>query len=96
MYHLRTALLFLGYLGCLALTDYELVAKSPRLLGCQLPGGLAAATAEHCTCMVHRIGWWPADRLLHEGEEALLYYRLLLGPATVAAARPLLQVAQEG
>jgi hypothetical protein len=86
MHQLRSVLLFLGYLGCLALTDYELVAKSPRLLGCQLPGGLAAATAEHNTRMMHRIGWRPADRLLHEGEEALLYYRLLLGPAAVAAA----------
>lgn len=95
MYHLRTVLLFLGCLGCLGLADYELVAKSPRLLGRQLPGGFAAAAAEHRTHMVHRTGWTPVDRLLHEGEEALLYYRLLLHPAAVTAARPLLQVAQE-
>jgi hypothetical protein len=96
MHHLKSVLLFLGYLVCLSLADYELVAKSPRLLGCQLPGRYAATTAECGTRMVHRTGWRPADRLLHEGEEALLYYRLLLRPAATAAARPLFQVTHEG
>jgi hypothetical protein len=78
MRSVKAIVLCLGCLGCLGLGGYELAAKSPLLLGCRLPGWGTAAAAECRTCMVHRTGWRPADRLLHEGEEALRYYRFLL------------------
>ena len=87
MRSVRIILLYLGYLGCLGLGSYELTAKSPRLLGCRLPGWGAAVAAECGTRLARHTGWRPADRLLHEGEEALRYYRFLLrrSPGLLAA-----------
>jgi hypothetical protein len=87
MRSVKAIVLCLGCLGCLGLGGYELPAKSPRLLGCRLPGWNAATAAERLTRMAHRTGWRPADRLLHEGEEAVRYYRFLLrrSPGLLAA-----------
>ncbi|MFH1842552.1 MAG: hypothetical protein ABIF77_05045 [bacterium] len=95
MHKLRTISLFCVYLAILGLVNYELAAKSPQVLGFSLPGWQETRRAEHGTRMTHRIGWKPVDRLLHETEESLRYYRLLLN----SPVRPVslqLEIPQDG
>ncbi len=70
--------LYLACLVVLALGGYEVVAKSPRLLGSPLPGWSATRQAERLTRWRRPTGWLPLDRALHEGVEASRYYRIIL------------------
>lgn len=63
--------------GCVALGIYEMTAKSPSLLGTHLPGWWATARAERTTRWNPPTGFFPVDKLLHEGEEALRFYAAL-------------------
>ena len=69
--------LMLAYVGVLGLGMYEVTAKSPTLLGEPLPGWRATVQAERTTQWNPPTGFLPLDKLLHEGEEALRYYRIL-------------------
>jgi hypothetical protein len=69
------------YVAILGLGMYEVTAKSPTLLGEPLPGWRATVLAEKSTRWNPPTGFLPLDKLLHEGEEALRYYRLLPGPS---------------
>ncbi len=67
----------LAYLGILSLGIYEITAKSPTLLGDPLPGWWATDRAERSTRWNPPTGFLPLDKLLHEGEEAVRFYRFL-------------------
>ena len=67
------------YVSCLALGIYEMTAKSPSILGKQLPGWWASDKAEKSTRWNPPTGVMPLDKLLHEGEEAWKFYALLTG-----------------
>jgi hypothetical protein len=78
--HLAAAGLGLAYLGGLGLGLYEMTAKSPTLLGEPLPGWWATERAEKTTRWDPPTGFLPLDKLLHEGEEAVRFYRILARP----------------
>lgn len=77
--------LWATYAATLALGAYELVAKSPAVLGRPLPGWVDADLAEGRTRWRRPTGVLPLDKLLHEGQEALLYYGMLLDPVPDSA-----------
>jgi len=56
---------------------YEMTAKSPTLLGRPLPGWGSTVRAERTTRWNPPTGILPLDKLLHEGEEALRFYRII-------------------
>ncbi len=58
---------------------YELMAKSPRLIGEPLPGWTETQQVEMKTPWNPSTGIFPLDKLLHEGEEALRFYGFLQG-----------------
>jgi hypothetical protein len=72
--------LFLAYGAGLGLGFYEVTAKSPALLESPLPGWWATARAERTTRWNPPTGFLPLDKLLHEGEEAFRFYRILAQP----------------
>ncbi len=65
--------------SCLALGIYEMTAKSPSLLGTQLPGWWATDRAERTTRWNPPTGFRPLDKILHEGEEAVRFYATVSG-----------------
>jgi hypothetical protein len=71
------AILYIVFLVCLGLGFYEITAKSASWLGVNLPGGTAARFAERTTRWDPPTGIHPVDKLLHEGEEAIRFYRHL-------------------
>ena len=74
------------YVGSLGL--YELAAKSAHLPGGPFPGYYEAERAEELTGWDPHTGLGLVDHLLHEEQEAGLYYRELLaglGPGTQAS-----------
>lgn len=79
------AVLFLGYLLAVGLGFYEVTAKSPNLLAEPLPGWWATDRAEKTTRWNPPTGLFPLDKLLHEGEEAVRFYGILVRPR---ASRP--------
>ncbi len=80
---LREYLLILGLAATCTVGSglglYELAAKSAHLPGGPWPGWREAARADVITPWRPRTRLLPLDRLLHEGQEACLYYRALLG-----------------
>lgn len=74
-----------AYLGCLGLGLYEMTAKSPTLLGKPLPGWWASVKAEKSTRWNPPTGILPVDKFLHEGEEAVRFYRFLVQPVASVA-----------
>jgi len=72
------ALISILYLACLWLGFYELTAKSPPWLLGDLPGRAAAERAERAVRWERPTGILPVDKLLHEGREAVVFYRTLL------------------
>ncbi len=70
---------FLLYTSFLALGFYEMTAKSPHLWGRPLPGWWASDQAEHTISWQQPTGIFPLDKLLHEGQEAVVFYALLTG-----------------
>ena len=73
--------LVVAYLGCLGLGLYEITAKSPALLGAPAPGWWATVRAERTTRWNPPTGFLPLDKVLHESEEAIRFYRILVRPA---------------
>jgi len=75
-YNLRAVLIILMtvFLGLMGL--YEITAKSPRLLGRHLPGWSKSCRVERVTPWRQPTGIHPLDKILHEGQEALLFYGL--------------------
>ena len=71
--------LALLYVSVVALGIYEMTAKSPSILGTQLPGWWATDRAERSTRWNPPTGLMPVDKLLHEGEEAVKFYAMLAG-----------------
>ena len=72
--------LALAYLLGVGLGFYEMTAKSPYLLDEPLPGWWATDRAEKTTRWNPPTGLLPLDKLLHEGEEAVRFYRILVRP----------------
>ncbi len=83
---LTAACLGFAYLSGLGLGLYEMTAKSPTLLGAPLPGWWATERAEKTTRWDPPTGFLPLDKLLHEGEEAVRFYRILTRPAASRSA----------
>jgi len=73
---------------------YELAAKSAGLPGGPLPGWREAARADLITPWQPRTRLVPLDRLIHEGQEACLYYRELLGGSLARPDAALLDIGQ--
>ncbi len=65
------------YVVGIGLAMYEMTAKSPTLLGQPLPGWRATVRAERTTRWNPPTGILAVDKLLHEGEEALRFYRII-------------------
>jgi hypothetical protein len=74
------AFLIFGGLAGTGLLGYELPAQADERLGRRLPGWRSARRAEAVTPWRPCTGWLPCDRMLHEGEEAVLFWRLVLDP----------------
>ncbi len=69
----------LAVLGTVAMSGYELTAKSPRLLGQPLPGWYRTVRVEHMVPWRRPTRIYPLDKVLHEGKEASLYYGMMAG-----------------
>lgn len=78
MSHAKVALLYTIYLACLGLGFYEFTAKTPSWLVANLPGRTAAVRAESSVRWDRPTGILPLDKLVHEGREALIFYRGIL------------------
>ncbi len=76
MRRFRSIALFLVYVALVGLFNYELTAKSPRLVGQRLPGWQKARQADRATSWRQVTGVTALDKLLHEGAEALAFYDL--------------------
>ncbi len=78
---LRLVAAYIAWLACLGLLGYEVVQKSPGSVLGPLPGAELAGRADRGVVYRAGTGIEPVDRLVHETQEALLYYRdLALGP----------------
>lgn len=75
---LQNATILTCILAVSALLNYETVAKSADWLGSPLPGWLQARQAERLVDYRPATGVEPVDRLLHEGMEAVCFYRRLV------------------
>lgn len=75
MSHAKAALLYTIYLACLGLGFYEFTAKTPSWLVAELPGRSHAARAERSVRWDRPTGFLPLDKIVHEGREALIFYR---------------------
>ena len=85
---LRLLIAYIAWLGCLGLLGYEVVQKSPGSVIGPLPGAVLAARADRVVVYRADTGIGPVDRLLHETQEAWLYYRdLALGPPSTRAGK---------
>jgi len=75
---LSALLAALAWLGLVSLLGYELVQKSPDTPLGPLPGHELARRAERDVRFRAATGLRPLDRVLHEGQEAAVYYRNLV------------------
>jgi hypothetical protein len=78
MRRLSALLAALAWLGLVSLLSYELVQKSPDSPLGPLPGHEVARRADLEVRFRASTGLPPLDRLLHEGQEAFVYYRTLI------------------
>jgi len=78
MHRLRIAILIVSAVAGGALVNYETVSKAPVLLGGKVPGWLSARRAQRAVSYRRLTGVPPLDHLLHEGDEAVFFYRDLL------------------
>jgi hypothetical protein len=78
MHRLKLFICSILYISCLGLVHYELTAKSPGILGARLPAWWATDRAEHQTRWHPLTGVLPLDKLLHESEEAVRFYGILV------------------
>lgn len=74
---LRNLILVMCWLVLLGLVKYEVVHKAPRTSLGPLPGSALADLADQRVRYRSLTGVRPVDRVLHEGQEAYLYYRWL-------------------
>ena len=96
MRNLVLGLTILTGLFLVGLTWYELTVKSPAWLGHRLPGWQRACWADDAVILHHWTGLPALDRLLHESEEAALYYRLLPAGQPSGSPAPALDIPQQG
>ncbi len=82
------AAMVLGLTGLAALAHYELASHGRDPWGSHLPGWAEARQIDLVTPWSPLTGLAPLDRALHEGHEALLYYRTLLGRPVDPPRRP--------
>lgn len=75
---LQNALLFLMTTGSSGLFAYELAAHSGDLFDLHLPGWNEARCAERAVEFTTWTRIPPLDHLVHEGQEAVVYYSILL------------------
>lgn len=75
MFRLRCLLVLALWLPATGLLGYEVVQKSPSTPLGALPGASLAAWADRSVIWRPVTGVVPIDRLLHESQEACLYYR---------------------
>jgi len=75
MLRLRTWTVLLFGLAAVGLGSYEIVQKSPTTPLGPLPGYALAAHADRAVRWRSPTGLVPVDVLLHESQEAFLYYR---------------------
>jgi len=78
MRRLSLILASLLWLGLVGLLGYEVIQKSPATPIGPLPGHVLAGRADRAIHYRATTGIKPVDRVLHEGQEALCYYRLLI------------------
>ncbi|PID81829.1 hypothetical protein CSA17_00680 [bacterium DOLJORAL78_65_58] len=78
-HNLRAAFIVLTTVSLGLLSLYEITAKSPRLLGRQLPGWRKTCRVEEATPWRQPTGIFLLDKFLHEGREALVFYGLEQG-----------------
>ena len=78
---LRKIGLLLLWFAFVALLNYEVVHKAPLTGLGPLPGSTTAARADKKVRYLAHTGLDPLDRLLHEGQEACVFYRELLAGA---------------
>lgn len=78
MRRLSALLAALAWLGLVSLLGYELVQKSPDTPLGPLPGHEVARRADLQVRFRASTGLPPVDRLLHESQEAVVYYRTLI------------------
>ena len=89
MLQLRKIVVLVLWLASVGLAGYEVVQKSPRSPLGPLPGAAIAARADRAVDWRSRTGIGMVDRLLHEGQEACLYYRgLVTGRLPAPGPRP--------
>lgn len=79
MFRAKAALLYTIYLACLGLGFYEFTAKTPSWLVADLPGRHVAVHAESSVQWDRPTGIFPLDKLVHEGREAMIFYRGIAG-----------------
>lgn len=79
MRRLLTLLAALAWVTLVCLVGYELVEKSPSTPLGPLPGYEQARRADRLVRFRATTGIGTVDRLLHEGQEAVVYYRALAG-----------------
>ena len=70
---------YLLYFAGTALGFYEVTAKSPTLLGAPLPGWGSTCRAENSTPWRQPTGLLVLDKILHETQEAFVFYGLTDG-----------------
>ena len=75
MLRLRNLTALVLWLASVGLLGYEVVQKSPRTFLGPLPGAAVAARADQAVDWRPLTGITPVDQLLHESQEACLYYR---------------------
>jgi hypothetical protein len=79
MLRLRPVIILAFWLATVGLLGYEVVQKSPETPLGPLPGATLASWADRSVAWRAVTGITPVDRLLHESQEACLYYRGLAG-----------------
>jgi len=73
------AALLTAWAAAAAVAHYEIASHSCDPWGRPWPGGTEAARADLVTPWSRVTGVLPIDRVLHEGREAVVFYRALLG-----------------
>ncbi len=78
MRFMQNAILVVSFLAFAAMLNYETVAKSPQIFGSPLPGWVQARLIDRQVSFRHATRIVIVDRLLHETEEAVAFYRRLV------------------
>jgi len=74
----KTLNLYLLTITIFLMGFYEVTAKSHRVMDQPLPGWWKTQQVERLTAWNPTTGVHPLDKLIHEGEEAIRYYSLMI------------------